>query len=177
MTNSPATPKDIADPLLSHIAGNSQLVIRFFVVFARFEYALKRAGFATQTDRGIRIDWTGFAKRISDSIEPSDDYLAAAEYFKSQPPRRQVIGSNGQLDFEPKQSYQNPLSAPELAVLVARVRNNLFHGGKFPISPVFDSARNRDLLEGGLVILSEFLAAARQAVPEIADFFFGDLDP
>jgi hypothetical protein len=36
------------------------LVLEFFGVFSRFEYALKRAGFATGNERRVGPDWECF---------------------------------------------------------------------------------------------------------------------
>jgi hypothetical protein len=36
------------------------LVLEFFGVFSRFEYALKRAGFATGNERRVGPDWDCF---------------------------------------------------------------------------------------------------------------------
>jgi len=47
-----------------------------------------------------------------------------------------------------------------LVRLVRTIRNNLFHGGKFPYpdGPVQDVARDRELINSALVVLKEALA-------------------
>lgn len=53
-----------------------------------------------------------------------------------------------------------------LIALVRRVRNNLFHGGKYNSELHEEPARNEELLRGGLLILEECLrvsSAVRQA--------------
>lgn len=40
--------------------------------------------------------------------------------------------------------------------LLKTVRNNLFHGGKYPDGPVEEIARNREILRASLVVLAGF---------------------
>ena len=43
---------------------------------------------------------------------------------------------------------------------IRRVRNNLFHGGKFSTLPVSDRRRNAELMQYSLVVLRECLRLA-----------------
>ncbi|HLH07822.1 MAG TPA: hypothetical protein VKW78_11340 [Terriglobales bacterium] len=42
-------------------------------------------------------------------------------------------------------------------LMIRCVRNNLFHGGKFPSIPISDPSRDRDLLLSSMVILNAAL--------------------
>jgi hypothetical protein len=54
-----------------------------------------------------------------------------------------------------------------LLVLVRRVRNNLFHGGKFPLQPIPEISRDESLLQSSLTVLG----AALQLNPRVSQFF------
>jgi hypothetical protein len=129
------------------------LVLRFFLVFSRFEYALKRAGF-TNPKRRAEAAWDRFATENDARFGASSTskLQAACVYFLQHPPLRQ-IQKNGVLDWEvPNQLINEPL-LKRLLLMVRSVRNNMFHGGKFPMMPVDEPARNVTLLRHALVIL------------------------
>ena len=134
------------------------LLLRFFLTFARFEFALKNAGYAAGNEREVAPDWGTFARSIRDDFEcehsPALD--SACAYMLDSPPLKQVL-----LDGNLAWSAAGPgedMSAPErLLVLVCRVRNNLFHGGKHSAGLFEDAARQQRLLESSLVILDECL--------------------
>jgi hypothetical protein len=70
-----------------------------------------------------------------------------------------VVAGN-QLQWQP--TVQGPGETDErfLLRLVGTVRNNLFHGGKYPypFGPVPDVARNQQLLESAIAVLERCLA-------------------
>src|SRR5439155_6616575 len=70
------------------------LVADFFMLFARAEFALKRAGFASP-GRGdkINVDWDGFARSLGRPVtKPADPQVAdAVRYLQARPPRKQVL--------------------------------------------------------------------------------------
>ena len=80
----------------------------------------------------------------------------AVAYLSAQPPKKQVI-LNGKLDWSEVKQGDGEGSSDYILRLVRTVRNNLFHGGKFPnpTGPMADTARDRALLENCLVILNE----------------------
>jgi hypothetical protein len=90
-----------------------------------------------------------------------DDALApvleSSEYLRRNPPRKQVL-RQGRLAWS--DSRDTSLSEIEqLLVDIRRVRNNLFHGGKFPIpdAQIEEVARNERLLKDSLAALNKIL--------------------
>jgi len=57
------------------------------------------------------------------------------KYLLEHPPKKQAI-IRGTLSWQDSQPDRNSPMLQNLLVLVRRVRNNLFHGGKFPGGPV-----------------------------------------
>ena len=81
---------------------------------------------------------------------------AAVEYFKSRPPGKQTQ-QEGELGWTPQSPYHGEKLLPWLLVAVRRVRNNLFHGGKFPGLRISDPSRGRELISNAIVILDACL--------------------
>ncbi|HEV2695986.1 MAG TPA: hypothetical protein VG347_24070 [Verrucomicrobiae bacterium] len=134
------------------------LLFRFFLVFARFEYALKRAGFANSSGSKVSANWDAFASKYNAAFDPtnSPELKQAYAYFKEHPPRKQIMKA-GVLDWsEPNVLGQGPVLIWLLGS-VRIVRNNLFHGGKFPVAPIEEPARNPLLLYHALAIIDACL--------------------
>jgi hypothetical protein len=106
-----------------------RLAVQFFKTFARFEYALKAAGYH-KGDGNAKPDWDRFAQSIDSCFEqPLSDALAAAVKFLIEtPPKRQVL-VDGKLEWE--EAREEGPDSRKLSIYIRRVRNNLFHGGKF----------------------------------------------
>ncbi len=136
---------------------NSKLVFEFFKVFARFEYALKRTDDFLTFDRydNAKPDWDTFAKELDSKFKEigSKYFLTAVKYFKSKPPKKQVK-DDARLRFKVV-SPRKTTDTENILELVRRVRNNLFHGGKFSSGPVEGSERDETLIKHSLVILRE----------------------
>jgi len=152
--------KAIAFP--TTIAAHPSLVLKFFSVFSRFEYALKRTSeFLMGDDTYAEANWTKYVTSIRGRFaEISDrDFSEAVGYLLAHPPAKQVA-MGGALRW--KQSEQGPGESKEAYALrlVKTVRNNLFHGGKYPYpeGPVQDVARNRRLLRASVLVLKNCLA-------------------
>jgi len=100
------------------------LVLRFFAAFSRFEYALKAVNGAADPN------WVAFAKAVEEqfaALRMQDEQLReAVDALLVKPPRKQT--SSQEWDTPAPQGA--PASALNLLLLVRRVRNNLFHGGK-----------------------------------------------
>jgi hypothetical protein len=139
---------------------DSELVREFFVEFARFEYALKRAGFHCGEGKA-RADWTKFAETVAEVLEkPASEALrAAVEYYLEEPPKRQVV-RGGQLAWEESEPCTK-LKADKILIYVRRVRNNLFHGGKFRGEWFENPPRSETLIKHGLEILRVCRSASR----------------
>lgn len=129
------------------------LVTDFFMLFARAEHALKRAGYVSPDRNDTpRIMWDNFARtvgqRIFDVGVPSvDDAIA---YLQKHPPKRQVV-KNGDLVWEDRVS-QDARDPVFLIRSLTTVRNNLFHGGK-EIEGLL-AERDRSLLRSSLILLA-----------------------
>jgi len=128
------------------------LAFDFFREFARCEYCLKAIGFL-KDKKSAEANWVGrFAQDVQDVIENSavTEVQAAVKYFLDNPPRKQVV-KNSQLEWdETLPDYQNKTEL--VLLLVCRVRNNLFHGGKFN-GRYFEPQRSEELMTHGLVVL------------------------
>ena len=142
---------------------NRDLVLEFFLVLSRMEFALKVSGFATGTENSVTPDWDGYARKIGDTFskEVSAELLEASNYYLNTPPQKQVL-RNGGLAW----SSTMPTNSAEIDVLlmlVRRVRNNLFHGGKYNAQARNETARNESLLRYGITILE----ASMTLVPKV----------
>ena len=137
---------------------NEKLVYTFFSTFARLEYALKRSGFAREARHGgAEPAWDDFVDSIesrwTDCKDPA--FPIACEFLLRSPPGQQVLRDNV-LDWKDTVRKADETEASFVIRCVKRIRNNLFHGGKFPIptGPVDAPERDQQLLEHGLSILS-----------------------
>lgn len=130
----------------------NELSLQVFRTFARCEYALKAAGFHNGEGKA-EANWRGFALSIEDLfVEPLTPALkAAVDYILAHPPKKQII-KNDLLEWEAAPPETD--SRADLVLLyVRRVRNNLFHGGKFN-GHWFDPERSEVLLRHSLQILT-----------------------
>jgi hypothetical protein len=129
------------------------LVADFFMLFARAEFALKRAGFASPQGReGVGVDWDRFARSLGPAVtSPTDQrILEAVEYLQENPPQKQVF-RNGRLEWKNRECT-DPSDAVFVVRSVTAVRNNLFHGGKEVVGLMAE--RDRQLLEHSLLMLA-----------------------
>lgn len=135
-----------------------ELAIEMFRTFARFEYALKAAGFHNEGG-DAKPNWRSFAESIPALFEnPADAQLRAAlAYLLEHPPKKQVI-ANGVLAWS-EEPPNTDLHADRVLIYVRRVRNNLFHGGKFN-GRWFEPQRSELLLRHCLTILRACIAGS-----------------
>lgn len=136
---------------------DSALVYSFFMEFSRAEYALKRAGFVRGNEKKVEADWTRFARSVAARWETltSDDFRGARDFLDKQGPKKQVL-RDGDLDWEDSPD-PSKCQAERVCVYFRRVRNNLFHGGKWGAGPVEPPERDSDLLRNSLVVLRGML--------------------
>ena len=75
-----------------HDRVNPDLLLEFFLTFARAEFALKNSGFVKGNEREVLPDWNRFAASIKNSFtkDKSDDLTQAANYIMDNPPMKQV---------------------------------------------------------------------------------------
>lgn len=143
------------------------LILEFLGTFARFEFALKKSGYILSNERGVLPDWN----RYSDDLAALDQaaltqVFQAAEYLENHPPKKQ-ISRDGQLDW----AFRIPEKSRIRGILldIRTVRNNLFHGGKFPKGPVDDPARDERLIQSCLAVLYSLLELP--AAESVAQYF------
>lgn len=131
-------------------------VIALFLIFSRFEYALKEAGFL-KNDKA-KPDWGSFSDKINDYL-PSrkneyDEFRNAIDYLNRCPPRIQIVKERNGIKLLDWKCYKpQGNEARVLTEYIRRIRNNLFHGGKNPFAPTRDSK----LIKSATTILKHFL--------------------
>jgi hypothetical protein len=156
---------DYHDLMRSITGGNDDLVFQFFAVFSRFEYTLKRAGFVSgEKGHYAQANWDKFAAEKLEARmahATSSEFDEAQSYLLHNPPQKQIVEPDNELGLGWKPNCKNPgePDAQYLLRLVRNVGNNLFHGGKYPTLPVYESnLRNTRLIEACLGILNECLS-------------------
>lgn len=150
-----------------------ELLCEYFLTFSRFEYSLKAIGlFKRPKSKGINRfkengclpdaepDWDSFAASLQDVFQTDrTEALKQACYcILDSPPFKQVIINN-----DDSLAWETPVRAASdseiafLLTMVRRIRNNLFHGGKYNIEVHEDTERTAMFLISSLVILEECL--------------------
>ncbi len=156
-------------------ASDRKLAWEFFVFFSRFEYALKRHQAYLMPGTGdAQPNWDRFASKnaANFSRDTSPALQKAVEFYIAQPPRKQ-LRHEGEMNWSAPQEWDG--REPRLVWLlrvIRTVRNNLFHGGKFPLLPIEEPSRDRDLIANGLAILNAALALD----PSVQRQFLEDLE-
>lgn len=143
---------------------NEEVLLKFLVLFSRFEYALKRSNFYNKGKKSAEADWPSFIKEIKDSFntEKSKEIKNASSYLITYPAQEQII-KKGSLDFAIHPSSSEGQEIRKIYNSIRITRNNLFHGGKFPLKPVKDESRNIQLINNCIVML-EYLLTLNQTV-------------
>ena len=148
-------PNKIIDALVP----DRDLVLRFFAVFSRFEYSLKRSGFLKAGEKA-EPNWDTYTNSLRERFGGVQDqaFQDAVAFLVKEPPRTQVV-SGSDLDWKATVQGHGEYHERFVLRLVSTVRNNLFHGGKYPppLGPMDDVARNRRLLEAGITVLAQCL--------------------
>ena len=124
--------------------GLDDLATGLFRVFAQFVYCLKVTGYCVAGGGdAANPDWMRFARELPPLLAAADPGVAAAiSYVLGNPPKKQVYADNV-LQWRvvaPQAQNENDL----IFLHVRRVRNNLFHRGKFS-GCFFDPERSRDI--------------------------------
>ena len=124
---------------------------KFFQVFSRSEYALKASGF-NKGDGVAEPSWKNFALAIESSISdpPSGEITEAINFLLNEPPKKQFI-AGGILEWRDSPASTGNV-ADDLFVYIRRVRNNLFHGGKFN-GHWFAPQRSEKLMTSSLAVM------------------------
>lgn len=134
------------------------LAIQMLRQFSRFEYALKASGCLVRSDGKAEANWDRFAGEIRESFDERrgrDPALSEAfDYLTQHPPKEQQAFA-GELSWIDKPAIP-PEGCTAVLLYVRRVRNNLFHGGKFSHTWI-DPDRSARLIRASLVILHSCL--------------------
>jgi hypothetical protein len=128
-------------------------VFEFFWRFSAFECALKRSGYLT--NKGFaEADWKTFGEEIHGRFNTvqSRTFHEAVIKIRRLSPKRQ-INNNGQLGWRDVERENGESDEAYTLRLLKIVRNNLFHGGKYPDGTVFEIARNQEILRAALDVL------------------------
>lgn len=147
------------DKLYEKLGIDKKLVTDFSIIFSRFEYALKRTDkYVDGDEKGVKPDWDKFAKEHNSKFtpKPTTELDEAVKYLKANPPKKQII-KDGVLAWADV-PQQGTSELQQILCAVRRVRNNLFHGGKFPDGVVYDSGRDVKLLQSCITILEACLS-------------------
>lgn len=143
--------------------GLDDLANDFFRDFARYEYCLKRVGLRKES-RNAKACWKRYAAEVKGVFSnATGEVEAAINYFKESPPHKQVV-ENGELEWSDRLPDHNN-DSELILLLICRVRNNLFHGGKFN-GRWFEPERSENLIRNALVILracKEYHSRVREA--------------
>jgi len=132
------------------------LTLEFLATFARFEFALKKAGYAIGDETRVSPDWNRFARDLAPLEAPSlATILDSCKYLQKHPPKKQVL-RDGQLQWvERHGNAGSPIA--DVLLSVRTVRNNVFHGGKFPDGFVAEPLRDERLIRDCLTVLQSLL--------------------
>lgn len=137
---------------------NTEFVADFLVVFARFEYALKRAGYRRTENGKADPNWDKFAEGNGDRFDREHvNQTEEVKYLLNRPPRKEWV-EGGKVFFSDRKKYGDEKEGfGKLIDIVKGVRNNLFHGGKFEGRNGEEPGRNAKLIESALWVLERAL--------------------
>ncbi len=134
---------------------NRDDVLEFFWSFSVFECALKREGFLQKGAQDkAEPHWGKFGKSLKGRFdpEPIPGFGEAVERLKNLSPQRQVV-EDGQLRWRPVTKRSGESDEQYVLDLLKTVRNNLFHGGKYPDGPIAEVSRDREILGAAKTVL------------------------
>jgi len=129
------------------------LAFDFFYWFSRFEYALKENGFLKSHQPGDDAEpsWDAFAKKFSARYTASPQ----GRTLLDSPPKRQIVKQNDELGWKAIGLEHCRSDLEKVVLLITRVRNNLFHGGKHGGDEWDDPNRTRELLTASKSVLDQ----------------------
>lgn len=162
-----------AKRLFSSSLLDRDLLMDFFMTFARAEYALKEAGYLSKQNPP-RVQWDRFASKIGEGLLAADEPAVkhAIEYLDTNPPAKQVVKGKS-LIWEPRKCDKQRTDPIFLIRSITTVRNNLFHGSKKIHGPLAE--RDFRLLLSCLNLLSFALTLDKDVlhffkdVPAVSD--------
>lgn len=154
--------------------GLPKLAADFFVIFSRFEFALKQSGqYAIGNDQGVDADWDGFARDLGPAFFQHVNDKGLAPILVGKPPMKQVKLADGSLGWRDMGRVK---STADLFLAIRRARNNLIHGAKYHDAGdgrpdyVAGSERNEALLGQALAVMD----VALRATPAVHEWYVRD---
>ncbi len=138
------------------LAVSRESILKFLFVFSRFEYALKVTGFHDGNELEPKPAWDRFAREVSTDFDLVQDragtFRAAVQYLLDNPPKKLALIGHG-LGWQVAPHGQGVSRSENALLMVRRVRNNLFHGGKYLRDETASRDRDRLLIESSLTVL------------------------
>ena len=133
-------------------------MIEFFIIFSRFECALKASNFANGNNERVSANWYTFINSINPNFDSdkTPELKQAVDYLINNPPKIQNL-DNGHLRWRDRPFKENDQLITKLSLSIRDIRNNLFHGGKFHGNYQEDVSRNYILLKNSILILNEWI--------------------
>lgn len=130
----------------------------YFYWYSRFEFALKEHHFLKDEQAGAKAEasWKKFQEKHSGGYNVSNE---ARRLIKLHP-KRQIVLERGGLDWRPVGIAHCKDDLCKVIVMLATVRNNLFHGGKHGDADVDSRERNLELLKLGKLVLDQLAQMA-----------------
>lgn len=151
--------KEFIDRFNNDIAPEGRSIMNdFFIIFSRFECALKNSGFTAVDRDKVSANWDSFVSSIKNDFksDSNSELETAVNFIVNSPPRIQILtGSN--LSWRNREFAINTPLINKLGLSIRDIRNNLFHGGKFNGSYQEDVSRNYKLLNASIIILNQWL--------------------
>jgi hypothetical protein len=133
-----------------------ELTLEFLATFARFEFALKKAGYAQGDNSSVSPAWDSFANDVAKldaaTLAP---VLNASQYLQQHPPKKQVL-DHGLLRWVARKGTTGS-AIGDVLMSVRTIRNNVLHGGKFPDGMVTDLLRDEQLIRDCVAVLNGLL--------------------
>lgn len=151
--------RSVDGELIAHLPTSA---ISLFAVFSRFECALKRSGYHHGNGEA-HPNWDKFANTLGKAFFEEVKVTGRANLLIDKPPMKQIVNGDD-LDWEVVGKATN---VQELFGSIRRVRNNLFHGGKYRNGHVSDATRDEQLLRESLFVLE----LALEKAPDVRGYF------
>ena len=143
------------------VAAPNERILEFLHIFSRFEYALKVTGFLEGDENDPRAAWDCFARDVLREFQAArkrdEQFQAAVNYLLANPPKKLIRQRDG-LIWKLVQPEQGVSDSENVLKMVRRVRNNLFHGGKYLPDTTADVDRDRQVIDHSLIILHKCVA-------------------
>jgi len=140
----------ISDRIFERLGPDKEIALEFFAVFSRFECALKCSEYVKGNNQRAEPDWDEYAKHLEKDSELKKEINEAAKYILDKPPQKQIIKSR-MVQWDKAHNSESGILL--IFKLIGRVRNNLFHGGKYKGQYTINNKRDEELVKTCLTIL------------------------